>query len=110
MRLWIDNEAARYALIGGYSSNPWAARIVSEIWVRLSVLDIACYVERVPTKENISDGPSRCERETIEALDIPRVRARSAITSVAALLRANSALLFGAAKAQSERQASLAGA
>ena len=59
MRLWIDNESARFALISGYSTNPWAARIVSEIWVHLSVMDCTFFVERVPTKENIADGPSR---------------------------------------------------
>ena len=59
LRLWIDNEAARFTLIGGYSSNPWAARIISEAWVQLVYLDIDVHFERVASKENISDGPSR---------------------------------------------------
>ena len=50
-----------------------------------------------------------CIRDS-EKLGIPRVTARAAIALVSALLRANSALLFGAAKAQMERQASVAGA
>jgi len=106
LRLWIDNEAARFALIGGYSSNPWAARIVSEIWVQLAVHDIFFYVERVPTKENIADGPSRNEYELIERLGIPRKNARPAVGQVSAILETNTALLFGAAKAQKARQSS----
>ena len=99
MRLWIDNESARYGLIGGYSSNPFAARIISEIWVQLARADIAFFVERVPSKENISDGPSRDDWELIQALKIARVRAGGALKEAAALLSANTALLFGAAKA-----------
>ena len=97
MRLWIDNESARYGLIGGYSSNPFAARIISEIWVQLARHDIAFFVERVPSKENISDGPSRKIWELIKELNIYRVEARDAVRETAELLSRNSALLFGAA-------------
>ena len=98
MRLWIDNESARFALISGYSTNPWAARIVSEIWVQLSVMDCAFFVERVPTKENIADGPSRGHLRLLRRLSIPVQGAKDAVTGVARLLSQNTALLFGAAK------------
>ena len=101
MRLWIDNEAARFALISGYSTNPWAARIVSEIWVQLSVMDCAFFVERVPTKENIADGPSRGHRRLLRRLNIPVRGAENAVAGVAHLLSQNTALLFGAAKTAS---------
>ena len=97
MRLWLDNESARFGLISGYSSNPWAARIISEIWVQLSVLDCAFYVERVPTKENIADGPSRKDFSLLKALHIPTQEVRDAVSAVSALLSENTALLFGAA-------------
>jgi len=104
MRLWIDNESARFALISGYSTNPWAARIVSEIWVQLSVMDCAFYVERVPTKENIADGPSRGHLRLLQRLSIPVQGARSAVSGAAHLLTQNTALLFGAAKPASEKK------
>ena len=97
VRLWIDNESARFGLISGYSSNPWAARIISEIWVQLAVMDCAFFVERVPTKENIADGPSRKDLSLLAALNIPIHPVREAISAVAGLLSENTALLFGAA-------------
>ena len=59
MRLWIDNESARYGLIGGYSGNPFAARIISEVWVQLARPGSAFLVDRVLSKENVSDGLPR---------------------------------------------------
>ena len=99
MRLWIDNESARYGLIGGYSSKPFAARIISEIWVQLAKHDIAFFVDRVPSKENISDGPSRRDWGLITHLRIARVIANAAVRKAAALLSQNTAFLFGSAKA-----------
>ena len=98
MRLWIDNESARYGLIGGYSSNPFAARIISEIWVQLARHDIAFFVDRVPSTENISDGPSRREWKLIAHLRIARVEATAAVDEATALLSQTFALLFGSAK------------
>ena len=56
-------------------------------------------VKRVPSKENIADGPSRDDWELIQALNIARVSAGGALKEAAALLSENTALLFGAAKA-----------
>ena len=97
MRLWIDNESARFALISGYSTNPWAARIVSEIWAQLSVMDCAFFVERVPTKENIGDGPSWGHLKLLRRLSIPVQGAGNTVAGVAHLLSHNTAFLFGAA-------------
>ena len=103
IRLWIDNEAARYSILRGYSKNPWAARIVAEIWIQLAALDMALRVERVPTKENIGDGPSRLRHALLELLEIPLDTAIPAMERVAKLLLENTALLFGAAKHQTAR-------
>lgn len=98
MRLWIDNEAARFGLINGYSSNPWAARIISEIWIQLARRAIHFFIERVESARNISDGPSRDYWALIEALSIPRQRALPALKKVCSILEENTALLFGAAR------------
>ena len=92
-------------MIGGYSSNPWAARIISEVWVQIVRLDIHIHFERVSSKENISDGPSRNDFGLVGTiLQFPREDARLAIREVAAMLKQNTALLFGAAAAQSRAE------
>ena len=50
INVWIDNEAARFACQAGYSTNAWAARIVSEIWVTLTENDVDAHWDRVDTK------------------------------------------------------------
>lgn len=59
LRVFVDNEGARCSIISGYTSNPWGARIVAQIWVEVARLDLSLWVERVPTKENPADFPSR---------------------------------------------------
>ena len=59
LRIFVDNEGAKCALISGYSANSWGARIVAQVWIEAARWDIALWFERVASKDNPADGPSR---------------------------------------------------
>ena len=59
LRVFVDNEGARFGLIAGYTSNSWGARIIAQIWLEVARFDLAFYVERVPSKLNPADSTSR---------------------------------------------------
>ena len=58
------------------------------------------WLERVPSKENISGGPPRNDCTVIDRLAIPRADATVALTRLIAILKENTALPFGAPRAQ----------
>ena len=57
--VFVDNEPARAALIKGATSALASARIVGEIWKNLAEIEAHIWVERVPSRSNPADGPSR---------------------------------------------------
>ena len=56
---YVDNEAARFALIKGGSPTQDSAWIAAGFWRLDSDLRCHSWFERVPSPSNISDGPSR---------------------------------------------------
>jgi hypothetical protein len=69
--LWfIDNSGAEGGLISGYSGNEDSAAILGYTHVRLASLNSRVWWDRVPSKENPSDGLSR------EGIDDPWTRAQ----------------------------------
>ena len=57
--VFVDNDAARHALIRGASPSGPSAVLVSLFWANEARLGSFCWVERVPTQSNPADGPSR---------------------------------------------------
>ena len=57
--LFVDNEAARAALIKGVSSSRPSAELVGWFWQSCAEHCIHIWIERVPSKSNPADGPSR---------------------------------------------------
>ena len=57
--VFVDNDAARHALIRGASPSGPSAILVSLFWANEASLGSFCWVERVPTQSNPADGPSR---------------------------------------------------
>ena len=77
---FCDNDAAKAALIGGYSPQPIAVQILS----RISEQDVRdgalSWYERVPTCSNPADAPSRmAEPEPLEDWNVPCERAVAAM-------------------------------
>ena len=59
IRLWVDNTGAQWALIKGYSTNRWLAWLAVAIWLLLADRGSTIWVERVHSKDNLADWPSR---------------------------------------------------
>ena len=60
--LWfVDNDAARYGLIKGYSPTRASAWLLSEAWRHDEKSGAVSWFERVPSKSNCADGPSRLD-------------------------------------------------
>ena len=70
---YVDNEAARFALIKGGSPTMDSAWLAMSFWRADSDLLCHSWFERVPSASNISDGPSR-------GADIDPVRLSDRIT------------------------------
>ena len=56
---FVDNDAARFGLIKEYSPTRSSAWLLSEIWRVEERLGCVSWYERVPSKSNPADGPSR---------------------------------------------------
>ena len=57
--VFLDNEAARHALVKGYSPLVRGAELVSEAWLAFAACSAAVWFARVPTRSNPADAPSR---------------------------------------------------
>ena len=57
--LFVDNDAARAALVKGATSSPASAQIVHRFWEAVTRAHAQVWVERVASAANPADGPSR---------------------------------------------------
>ena len=65
--LFVDNEPARAALVKGTTTAAASARIVNDFWALAARLSIYLWVERVASKSNPADDPSRNEWAWLKA-------------------------------------------
>ena len=65
---FLDNDAARYGLIKGYSPTRTSAWLLSEAWRLDEGSGVTAWFDRVPTKSNCADGPSRLDFSRLWAL------------------------------------------
>ena len=73
---FIDNDAARYGLIAGSSRVPASSMLIFDAWQTDAVTASMSWYARVPTKSNVSDGPSRLDFTHLLSL-WPRSTART---------------------------------
>ena len=66
---FIDSTAAMGSILRGHHRRSDLNLLVGTIWRELGRLQIHAHFERVPSKSNIADGPSRGDRELLEDLD-----------------------------------------
>ena len=59
--LFLDNEAARFAIVKGYSPVLTAAQLIGEAWLEFASCGAAVWVPRAPSGSNPADAPSRLE-------------------------------------------------
>ena len=56
---FLDNDSASSNLIKGYSPKVDSSVIVGEFWLMAASLKSSIYIDRVESKSNLADGPSR---------------------------------------------------
>lgn len=56
---FLDNDSASSNLIKGYSPKTDSSIIVGEFWLMAASLKSSIYIDRVESKSNLADGPSR---------------------------------------------------
>ena len=66
--LFIDNEGACSNLVKGYSPQTDSSAIVGQFWLMACSLELNVYVDRVESKSNPSDGPSRLDCSTLTSM------------------------------------------
>ena len=66
--LWIDNDSAAASLVKGYSPQSDSAPIVGDFWLSVSSLQSSVYIDRVESKSNLADGPSRNSFDLLNSL------------------------------------------
>ena len=59
--VFVDNDAARAALIKGSSGSMPSARLVHQAWLAASRHGMSPWFERVPSPSNVADAPSRLD-------------------------------------------------
>ena len=59
--IFIDNDAARHAIIKGASPSGPSAILVDAFWSKEAALGAFSWIERVPSQSNPADAPSRLE-------------------------------------------------
>ena len=77
--IFVDNEAARAALVKGDSRNKASAAIVASTWEQVAEVDLYPWIDRVPTRSNLADGPSRGDWSLAEQLGVRRQDAKALV-------------------------------
>ena len=69
---WIDNLSAKYGLQKAYAKVEDSGRILNAFKIKRAALNLRCWFEYVPSKQNVADLPSRGDfagmREVIDAV------------------------------------------
>ena len=71
---FIDNDAARYGLIKGYSPSRASAWILADAWRREAAIGCFSWFDRVASTCNPADGPSRLDFSRVASLCGGKVR------------------------------------
>ena len=56
---FIDNDSAASGLVKGYSPKQDSSSLIGSYWIAAAAAQCEVYIERVESKSNIADGPSR---------------------------------------------------
>lgn len=76
---FVDNDAAAACLVKGYSPKLDSSALVGEHWSHAADAAVNLYIDRVESKSNIADGPSRQDFALMETL---RARPCSPVVSL----------------------------
>ena len=62
LRIWIDNSGGEHVLRQGSSRTSDYNALVHFFWLMSAKLNTEVEIRRVPTKDNIADGPTRPDK------------------------------------------------
>ena len=65
---FVDNDSAAAGLVRGFSPKRDSSAIIGDYWILAATHEIDIYIDRVESKSNISDGPSRLDFTLLETL------------------------------------------
>jgi len=65
---FVDNDSATASLVKGYSPQEDSCALVGDYWLRVAALKASVYVDRVESKSNLADGPSRVDLQEVATL------------------------------------------
>ena len=99
-RIHVDNVAAMYACLNGYSGNPYMARLAGEIWLELLHYNVAPWWQYVPSKLNVADiwsRPDKVEEEKwfMDKYQWEVINPSSHFTPLAAVLKTRPEVAWG---------------
>lgn len=66
--LLVDNDSAASCLVRDFSPKQDTCSLVGQFWLAASKSEIEVYIDRVESKSNIADGPSRLSFELLHSL------------------------------------------
>ena len=79
--LFVDNDSAASNLVRGYSPKTDSSALVGQFWLLASQAKTEIYIDRVESKSNLSDGPSRLDFELVSHLGALEVSPNSSFLS-----------------------------
>ena len=65
---FVDNDAASASLVKGYSPKSDSCEIAGAYWIQAALTSSDIYIDRVESKSNLSDGPSRLDFAILASL------------------------------------------
>ena len=65
--LYVDDDAALSTLVKGTSTSLPSARLANELWQCAALLGLHLWVDRVPSRSNPADAPSRARGAVLQA-------------------------------------------
>ena len=65
MIYFLDQDAARQALVKAYSPSAPRVQIISDVFVEISAVDLSPWFSRVPTASNPADPASRMDFKAV---------------------------------------------
>ena len=65
---FIDNDSAAACLVKGYSPQVDSSPLVGDYWLKAAAAGLDVYIDRVESKSNLADGPSRLDYQVVHSL------------------------------------------
>ena len=71
---FVDNDSASACLVRGYSPKADSCELVGLYWLSAARHRVASYIDRVESKSNLADGPSRFDCDLLQKLGSTEVQ------------------------------------